>query len=472
VEANKLLEEYARLPFDLGKLPLLRIHLVRLAVDQYFFILIMPHIICDGCSNGILVRELWALYESRSRGALAALPEISIQYGDYAHSESEWLQTDPAQQSMIYWKTQLRSPLPILNVPTDRPAIPGKIPRGGMETVLLPAELTAALKNLCKREHATLFVVCLAAFKVLLHHYTGQEDILVGSPVANRTPETEGVVGPFSNPLCLRTDLSGSPSFSQLLQRVRAVTFEALDHKDLPFERILQEVRANSAYGRSSLFQFYFFYQVAFLQPIECPGLSVTPLATLSPGASFEWQLGMIERPEGLRAQLQYNADLYEASTIVRVLRHLQTVLETVVVAPEQPIQQILMLSDAEQQQFAAWRRTSFAISDRAASRKEYVGPRNATERKIAGIWEQALGIKPISVQESLFDVGGHSLQVAELLVKIERSLDKKFPIVALFACPTIEQMAWLVDGKIPIPSANGFGVQPVCAPRATPAAL
>src|SRR5262249_52126139 len=157
VEANKLLEEYARLPFDLGKLPLLRIHLVRLAVDQYFFILIMPHIICDGCSNGILVRELWALYESRSRGALAALPEISIQYGDYAHSESEWLQTDPAQQSMIYWKTQLRSPLPILNVPTDRPAIPGKIPRGGMETVLLPAELTAALKNLCKREHATLF---------------------------------------------------------------------------------------------------------------------------------------------------------------------------------------------------------------------------------------------------------------------------------------------------------------------------
>ncbi len=453
-EAAKLLEQYARSSFDLEKLPLLRVYLVRLAADHYFFILVMPHITCDGWSDRILMKELWSLYESRSRGTGSTLSEVRIQYGDVAHSESQWLESDAAQESLAYWKRRLSGSLPILQVPTDRPAAPGRIPRGGLETILFPAELTAALKNLCKREHATMFVLCLAAFKTLLHHYTGQEDVLVGSPVANRTPETEGTVGPFSNPLCLRTDLAGNPTFRELLQRVRSVTFEALDHKDLPIERILEEIKAPSANGRNSLFQFYFYYQVAFLQPIELSRLSLTPLPTLSPGASFEWQLAMIERPEGLRAQLQYNADLYDTATAMRVLKHLQAVLEAVAVAPEQPIQQIPVLSDAEQRQFAEWRKASFTLSSRAG-RTQYVGPRNATERQLAGIWEETLGITPISVQDSLFEIGGNSLQVAELLIKIEGSLEKRFPLAALFARPTIEQMAWLVDGKIPNPSTK-----------------
>jgi len=448
-EAARLLEQCARAPFDLERLPLLRIHLVRLAADHHFFILVMPHITCDGWSDRILVKELWSLYESRLRGTGSALPEVHIQYGDVAHSEGLWLQSDAAQQSLAYWKKQLSGTLPILQVPTDRPATPGKIPRGGLETILLPAALTAALKNLCKREHATMFVLCLAAFKTLLHHYTGQEDVLVGSPVANRTPETEGTVGPFSNPLCLRTDLSGNPTFRQLLQRVRTVTFEALDHKDLPIERILQEVKAPAANGRNSLFQFYFFYQVAFLQPIELPGLLLAPLPTLSPGASFEWQLAMIERPEGLRAQLQYNADLYDPATAAQVLKHLQTVLEAAAVSPEQSLQQIQFLSDEEQRRFADWRKASFALASRAAGRKEYVAPRSATERQLVSIWEETLGIKPIGVQDSFFEIAGNSLQVAELLVKVERSLDKRYPLATLFNRPTIEQMGWLVDGKI-----------------------
>lgn len=461
-EATELLEEHARLPFDLANLPLLRINLLRLAADHHFLLLTMPHIICDGWSNGILIKELCSLYESHLRGVPSALPEARIQYGDFAHWESQWLESDAAQESLAYWKNRLGGKLPVLNVPTDRPIVFGKIPRGGLETILFPADLTAGLKNLCKREHATMFVVCLAAFKTLLHHYTGQEDVLVGSPVANRTPETESSVGPFSNPVCLRTDLSGNPSFRQLVQRVRAATFEALDHKDLPIERILPEITVPSLDGRNSVFQFYFFYQVAFLQPVEFSHLAGTPLPTLSPGASFEWQLGMIERPEGVRAQLQYNADLYDASTIAGVLRHLQALLQAVVAAPEQTIQQIQVLTDDERRRLGEWRKAHPEHSNQRDCRTDYVAPRNAVERQLAGIWEETFKVKPISIKANFFDIGGHSLQLAELLTRIDNSLGKRLPLASLFRAPTIEQMALLVEGKTSNPSKLSCDREPL----------
>jgi non-ribosomal peptide synthetase component F len=461
-EAMQLLEEHARLPFDLANLPLLRVNLLRLAADHHFLLLTMPHIICDGWSNGILIKELWSLYESHLRGVPSELPEARIQYGDFAHWESQWLESDAAQETLAYWKNRLGGTLPVLNVPTDRPIVFGKIPRGGLETILFPADLTAGLKNLCKREHATMFVVCLAAFKTLLHHYTGQEDLLVGSPVANRAPETESSVGPFSNPVCLRTDLSGNPSFRQLMQRVRAATFEALDHKDLPIERILPEITAPSLDGRNSVFQFYFFYQVAFLQPVEFSHLVGTPLPTLSPGASFEWQLGMIERPEGVRAQLQYNADLYDASTIAGVLRHLLALLQAVVAAPEQTIQQIQVLTDDERRRLGEWRKAHPEHSNQRDCRTDYVAPRTAVERQLAGIWEETFKVKPISIKASFFDIGGHSLQLAELLLRIDSSLGKRLPLASLFGAPTIEQMALLVEGKTLNPSKLSCGREPL----------
>jgi non-ribosomal peptide synthetase component F len=461
-EAMQLLEEYARLPFDLANPPLLRVNLLRLAADHHFLLLTMPHIICDGWSHGILMKELWSLYESHLRGAPRELPDVRIQYGDFALWESQWLESDAAQESLTYWKNRLGGKLPVLNVPMDRPIVFGKCPRGGIETILFPADLTAALKNLCKREHATMFVLCLAAFKTLLHHYTGQEDVLVGSPVANRTPETEGSVGAFSNPVCLRTNLSGNPSFRQLLQRVRAASFEALDHKDLPIERILPEITAPSLDGRSSVFQFYFFYQVAFLQPMESSHLVSSPLPTLSPGAWFEWQLGIIERPEGVRAQLQYNADLYDASTIARVLSHLHALLQAVVAAPEQTIQQIQVLTDDERLRLADWRKAHPEHSNQRDCGKNYIAPRNAVERQLAGIWEETLKMEPIGIKTSFFDIGGHSLQLAELLTKIHSSMGKRLPLASLFGAPTIEQMALLVEGKTPNPSELSCDTEPL----------
>src|SRR5262249_12530184 len=266
--AVRLLEAYARESFSLDQGPLLKVKLLRVALDHHVLLMMVPHIISDGWSNGILVRELWRLYEARTRNVPASLAEVAIQYGDFAHWQNDWLQSPQAEEKLSYWREQLSGQLPILNVPTDRPVTIGDVPKGGVQTLLLPAELTAAMKEFCKREHATMFVLCLAAFKVLLHHYSGAEDILVGSPVATRNQDSDKTIGPFSNPVCLRTALSGHPTFRKVLERVRSATFEALDNHELPIETILDEVMASSWGGRNSIFQFYFFYQVAFLQAI------------------------------------------------------------------------------------------------------------------------------------------------------------------------------------------------------------
>lgn len=441
-EALRLLECYARESFSLEQGPLLKVKLLRVAPDHHLLLLMVPHIISDGWSNGILVREFWSLYEARTRTVPASLPEVTIQYGDFAHWQNEWLQSPQAEEKLSYWTEQLSGPLPILNVPTDRPLTIGEVPKGGIQTLLLPSELTAAMKEFCKREQSTMFVLCLAAFKVLLHHYSGAEDILVGSPVANRNQESDKTIGPFSNPVCLRTTLSGNPTFRKVLDRVRSATFEALDNSELPIETILDEVMASSWGGRNSIFQFYFFYQVAFLQAIEVQNLVVTPLPTMTPGAAFEWQLGMIERPEGLRAELHYNADLYESSTIGRVLDQLRKVLAEVVRDPEQAIDKIALLTDAERCDLAAWRKMHPLTPVGVKPAEDFVAPRTAMERRIADIWEKTLKVKPISVTTSYFDLGGHSLQVAQLLRQIELSLGRKLSLSSLFAAPTIAQMA------------------------------
>jgi non-ribosomal peptide synthetase component F/NRPS condensation-like uncharacterized protein len=441
-ETMRLLETYAREPFLLDKGPLLKVKLLRVAFDHHVLLLMVPHIISDGWSNGILVRELWSLYAARTRSTTASLPEVAIQYGDFAHWQNDWLQGRQAGEKLSYWTEQLSGPLPILNVPTDRPVTIGEIPKGGIRTLLLPLDLTAAMKEFCKREHATMFVLCLAAFKVLLHGYSGAEDILVGSPVANRSQDSDKTIGPFSNPVCLRTVLSGNPAFREILDRVRSAAFEALDNSELPIETILDNVMARSWGGRNSIFQFYFFYQVAFLQAIEAQNLVVTPLPTLTPGAAFEWQLGVIERPEGLRAELQYNADLYEPSTIDRVLDHFKKILESVVRDPEQAIEKIAFLTEDERCALAGWREMHPLTPARMNRREEFVAPRTAMERRIADIWEKTLQFKPISVTTSFFDLGGHSLQVAQLLREIELSLGRNLSLSSLFAAPTIAQMA------------------------------
>jgi non-ribosomal peptide synthetase component F/thioesterase domain-containing protein len=340
-KAQVLLHNEALHPFDLGNGPLFRATLVRLNTSDHILMLTMPHIVCDGWSNGILVRELTSLYDAFSQGLASPLPEPSIQYADFAHWQNEWLQRESFDEDLAFWKRQLHGKLPLVDLPADRFTPAGLVSRGATETLLIPATFVSRLKDFCKREEITMFMLLLAGFKAMLSRLSGQEDILVGSPIAGRTPETEGIVGPFSYPISLRTDLTGNPTFRELTRRIRDVTVEALTHKDLPFGRILEELGVEQLRGRNPFFQIYFLHQVAFLQPVHTQNLIWSPYTWASPGTAFDLHLATVERTEGVINRLEYNPDMFDADTIKRMLRHYQSILDAVITDPELRISEL-----------------------------------------------------------------------------------------------------------------------------------
>lgn len=340
---SKVLET-AESPFDLEKGPLFRAQLFRLDASHHVLVTVTHHILTDGWSNRVLHDDLWAAYSAFSEGSRPQLPPLPLQYSDFCAWQKDWLASPEARQHTDFWVKQLSGTLPVTNFPLDHPPSAKAAPHGAIETFLLPADLTASLKAFSQTHNVTMFMLLLSAFGVLLSRYSGQTDILVGSPVANRRPETERLIGPFSGPLCLRLDLSGQPLFQDLLHRVRDVTLDALGHTDLPFEVLIDLLKAPLQAGRKPLFQFYFFYQSAFLKPRQVASLTITPMPTFSTGTPFEMQLGIIERDEGIRAQLEYNAALYNPETIRRVLGDWVSILRAIVAAPDLRVDSIPLL--------------------------------------------------------------------------------------------------------------------------------
>ena len=340
-QAQVLLRNEALHPFDIENDPLFRATLVRLNASDHILMLTMPHIVCDGWSNGILVRELTSLYDAFSQGLASPLPEPSIQYADFAHWQNEWLQKESFDEDLAFWKKQLHGKLPLVDLPADRFTPLGLVSRGATETLLIPATFVARLKEFCKREEITMFMLLLAGFKAMLSRLSGQEDIMVGSPIAGRTPETERIVGPFSYPISLRTDLTGNPTFRELSCRIREVTVEALTHKDLPFGKILEELGVEQLRGRNPFFQIYFLHQVAFLQPVNTQNLIWSPYTWASPGTAFDLHLATVERTEGVINRLEYNPDMFDADTIKRMLRHYRSILDAVMRDPQLRISEL-----------------------------------------------------------------------------------------------------------------------------------
>ncbi|HSG39485.1 MAG TPA: condensation domain-containing protein, partial [Thermoanaerobaculia bacterium] len=254
--ARALARQEALAPFRLDSGPLLRVKLARLGPEEHVLLLTLHHIVSDGWSIGVLVREVGALYEAHQQGREARLPELPIQYADYAHWQREWLASDALKDSLSFWKQSLASPLPVLELPTDRPRPPVQTFRGAHLSAQLPGPVLQRLKALGQQEGSTLFMVLLGAFSSLLYRYSHQEDVVVGTPVANRgRGETEGLIGFFVNLLPLRVDLSSNPSFLQLLQRVRQSTLQAFAHQDVPFEKLVEEVQPARDSSRGPLFQ-------------------------------------------------------------------------------------------------------------------------------------------------------------------------------------------------------------------------
>ena len=264
VEAQRLIVEHTRLPYNLSQDLMLRALLLRLDEQEHHLLLTMHHIASDGWSTGILYRELATLYEAFSTGKPSPLPELPIQYAAFAQWQREWLQGEVLESQLSYWKQQLGDNLPVLGLPTDRPRPAVQTYRGARQSLALPKTLSDSLQALSRQERSTMFMPLLAAFQALLHRYTGQEDIVVGSPVAGRSRvETEGLIGFFVNTLVLRTDLSGEPTFRDLLGRVREVALAAYDHWDLPFEKLVEELNPDRNLSYTPLFQVVFAFQNA-----------------------------------------------------------------------------------------------------------------------------------------------------------------------------------------------------------------
>jgi amino acid adenylation domain-containing protein len=346
-QVRALAREEGQRPFDLARGPLIRATLLRLAAEEHVPLLTLHHIVSDGWSQGMFWRELGVLYEAFAAGKPSPLPELGIQYADFAVWQRQWLQGEVLDRQLAYWKQQLTG-LPVLQLPTDRPRPPVQTFRGARHPVLFSPTLLQGLKGLSQRHGATLFMTLLAAFQALLYRYTGQADIPVGSFIANRHwLETEGLIGFFVNTLVLRTDLSGNPSFQELLGRVRKVTLGAYSHQDFPYERLVEELRPPRDLSRNPLFQVLFALRNTPRQAQELPGLTLSSLDVYNETAKFDVTLELGETPEGLSGWFEYSTDLFDATTIGRMAGHFQTLLEGIVAHPEQRVATLpLLLTD------------------------------------------------------------------------------------------------------------------------------
>ena len=351
-KARQLVREEAHRPFDLSEGPLFRSKLVRLGDEDHILLLTMHHIVSDGWSMGVLQRELSVLYRAFMNGHPSPLVDLSIQYGDFAKWQGEWLQGEVLERQLSYWKGQLEGIPAVLNLPTDHPRPAVQSYRGRTQSIELSKGLTEGLKGLSRKEGVTLFMVLLAAFQTLLYRYTGQGDVVVGSPIANRNrSEIEGLIGFFVNTLVLRSDLSGNPSFRELLGRVRKMALEAYEHQDLPFEKLVEELQPERSLSYSPLFQVMFVLQNAPSTELELEGLGVSRLRVGGETAKFDLTLSMHETAEGLSGSLQYKTDVFDDATITRMLGHLQRLLEGVVAKPDEGIGYLPILSEAEERQ-------------------------------------------------------------------------------------------------------------------------
>ncbi len=360
-EALRLAAEEAFRPFDLSRGPLVRAILLRLSREDHVLLLTLHHIISDGWSMGVLFRELGALYEAFSQGRPSPLGELPIQYADYAVWQREWLRNEVLEKQLSYWKRQLGDNLPVLDLPTDHPRPPVQSFRGTYRHIALPKKLSAGIKALSQREGATLFMTLLAAFQTLLARYTGQDDVVVGSPIANRTRiETEGLIGFFVNTLVMRGDLSGDPTFRELLSRAKEVALGAYAHQDLPFEQLVEELQPERDLSNNPLFQVIFALQNARSSPLQLAGLTLSQLGVKRVTSKFDLALFMWEESEELKVTLEYSTDLFEAETITRMLGHFQNLLGGIVADPDQRLSQLSILSEAEQNQLVVeWNNTA-----------------------------------------------------------------------------------------------------------------
>ncbi|HEU4833564.1 MAG TPA: amino acid adenylation domain-containing protein [Pyrinomonadaceae bacterium] len=339
-------EQEAAMPFDLSRGPMLRVKLLRLGEQEHVVLLTMHHIVSDGWSVGVLIKEVGALYDAYAAGRESPLDELPVQYADFALWQRAYLQGEVLERQLDYWRRQLSDAPTLLRLPTDHARPEVRTFHGGVERFELDQELSEKLRELSRRESVTMFMLLVAAFKLLLMKYSGQHDIVVGADVANRNrAETENLIGFFVNMLVLRTNLSGNPTFNELLRRVREVCLEAYAHQDLPFEKLVEELQPERSLSYAPLFQVVFALQNAPVGDLNLPELSLSTMEPESSTAKFDLVFNMVEVNKRLVGTMEYSTDLFDAGTIKRMLDHFTALLRNVVEQPDAPLDELELLS-------------------------------------------------------------------------------------------------------------------------------
>ncbi len=432
-------------PFDLAHGPLLRVKLLKLAEADHVLLRTFHHIVADGWSLGVFMREFRDLYEAYAQGREDPLPGLPLQFADFALWQMQGASEGLVEEDLRFWKEHLADIPEELEIPRDRERLPLQTFAGDACGIILPAEKVAALKH-CGR--STLYMTLLAAFAVLMHRYSAQDDIVVGSPIANRQDERlEGLIGFFANMLVMRVKVDANASFRELLDQVREFALEAYRHQDIPFERLVEELTVSRSLNRTPIFQVTFALQNAFSGTQELTGLEIEPLAAEDWRARFDLEVNAIEREGQLQIIWVYNVNLFDRWRIEHIAARYERLLAEIVHDPEQPVCNLGKLSASEIQQLKVReapqaRKVDHKLAPQPPAGNLYVAPRTPMEQIVAGVWREVLGLERVGLDDNFFDLGGHSLLAARVRFYLREKLQKEMALVDFFSYPTVRLLA------------------------------
>jgi amino acid adenylation domain-containing protein len=425
-------------PFDLAHGPVLRLKLLKLAEEDHILLRTFHHIVSDGWSLGVFMREFRDLYEAYSQGRENPLPDLPLQFADFAlwqmQEASEGLDED-----LRFWQEHLKEIPEELEIPRDRPRPPVQTYVADACGITLPAEKIAALKR-CGR--STLYMTLLTAFAVQMHRYSGQDDIVVGSPIANRQDERlEGLIGFFANMLAMRVGVDPNASFGELLEKVRGLSLETYRHQHIPFERLVEVLPLRRSLNRMPIFQVVFALQNASSGTQELKGLKVEELGTEAWTVRFDLEVHAIERNGQLDIVWIYNRDLFDRWRIEQMARHYERLLAAAVQDLAKPVCYLAMLSASEIQQLKIG---GMPLTEkmRQRARNPYIAPETPLEQMVAGVWQETLGLERVGLDDNFFDLGGYSLLVARVRFSLRERLQKEIALSDFFSYPTVRLLA------------------------------
>jgi thioesterase domain-containing protein len=448
-EAYRVAMEEARVPFNLATGPLLRLKLIRLGPDKYVLVCVMHHIVCDGWSLEIFVRELAALYDQHSDGRRSPLADLPIQYGDFAKWQRERIAGDVLADQTRYWKQKLAGAPTYLCLPADHIRPPEQTYDGASQVISVPMELVHNLTVLGQKRGATLFMVMLAVFKTLLHCYTAAEDILVGVPVSGRTRiELEDLIGFFVNTLVMRTNLSGDPHFSDLLLQEREVALDAFAHADLPFEKLVEELNPTRTLSYSPVVQ-VMFWVVRTLRLPKFGDVLASPYILGSRASLFDLSMIFIEDAEDRWwLRVEYATPLFDDGRMAKMLDHYLMLLGAIAAQPELRVSELASLLEGKcgvtprNLPTPSYQEAASPHRKVDSRPEDTVEPRDALEQILVRIWERVLGTSRVGISDDFFDLGGHSLLAAHLVSEVEKVVGCKVSLSALFRDSTVKSFA------------------------------